>query len=345
MVGYNTPATQEITLPPGGSIIFDGVYVFCDSIPPGKPVMNDPFLNLNSAGLSWSAFQDADPSSGLAGYTIALTLNQNGLITQKTIDARKAESYTLNGLEDGTYSLTVTVKDNAGNESTSDPKTFLISAEAPAVSVKISSGVQENVYSQTREKPAVAVSPKALVEMTARDGNGIDQSMRLDLKDLAGNTINAVGPTILHCTANASLTLSETLVEGETYVLDAFAKDNTGKETTVTLHIQIKNGKAEVLAYEDPHAFPNPFDPQTGVKLRYYLSNTARTDVRIYNVSGKIVWRKLCAPGEEGGKQDINSLQWDGRDNFGNLVAYGPYYYFILVDGKVLGKGEMCAFK
>lgn|GEM_PF-1580500 len=66
--------------------------------------------------------------------------------------------------------------------------------------------------------------------------------------------------------------------------------------------------------------YPNPFNPQTEIK--YVLPNDCRVNLAVYNVLGQRV-RVLVDRFEASGYKSIN---WDGRDEFGNEVANGIYF-------------------
>jgi len=77
--------------------------------------------------------------------------------------------------------------------------------------------------------------------------------------------------------------------------------------------------------------YPNPFNPET--TIRYTLDNLSRQNVRllIYNSAGQIV------------KTLVNDIQtvgdyrvtWDGRNDSGNLVSSGIYFYELSSAAKI----------
>jgi len=69
--------------------------------------------------------------------------------------------------------------------------------------------------------------------------------------------------------------------------------------------------------------YPNPFNPQTMIK--YDLPNPGHVNITVYNILGQKV--KTLADGhQEAGHKSVN---WDGRDDRGNEVASGIYFYKI----------------
>ena len=122
------------------------------------------------------------------------------------------------------------------------------------------------------------------------------------------------------------------------YVSDG-SKDYTLPATLVI------SSKYEVLG--TPMSYPNPFKPGVDLAtIKYTLTLPTNIKLPIYNSAGKLVRTLIFSGGvDEGGLGGPNEVPWDGIDNFGNPVANGPYLYFIISDGKVIGKGEMAAFK
>ena len=66
---------------------------------------------------------------------------------------------------------------------------------------------------------------------------------------------------------------------------------------------------------------PNPFNPTT--EIRYNLSSPGNADLRIYDTHGRQV-RSLVEQVEQAGEHVV---VWDGRDDVGQSLASGVYYY------------------
>jgi photosystem II stability/assembly factor-like uncharacterized protein len=67
--------------------------------------------------------------------------------------------------------------------------------------------------------------------------------------------------------------------------------------------------------------YPNPFNPTT--KIKYDLPEQATVALRIYNVLGQEVATLANGPQSAG----HHEATWDGRNNFGNRVSSGVYFY------------------
>ena len=72
--------------------------------------------------------------------------------------------------------------------------------------------------------------------------------------------------------------------------------------------------------------FPNPFNPETW--MPYQLVSDAPVNLRIYNVRGQLV-RELDLGLRKSGsyKAQESAAYWDGRDQFGEAVSSGMYFY------------------
>ncbi len=69
--------------------------------------------------------------------------------------------------------------------------------------------------------------------------------------------------------------------------------------------------------------FPNPFNPTTNIN--YTLPQTADVTLSIYNVLGQNVVTLV----DENQKAGAYTVQWNGRNKFGNQVSSGLYFYRI----------------
>ncbi|MBN1996193.1 T9SS type A sorting domain-containing protein [candidate division KSB1 bacterium] len=67
--------------------------------------------------------------------------------------------------------------------------------------------------------------------------------------------------------------------------------------------------------------YPNPFNAAT--KFTFYLPRSTRVRVDVFNLSGQKV-RTLI---DENISAGVESVTWDGRDNYGRLVPSGVYFY------------------
>jgi hypothetical protein len=77
---------------------------------------------------------------------------------------------------------------------------------------------------------------------------------------------------------------------------------------------------------------PNPFNPST--MIRFTLTNTALTNLSIFDLAGKHV-RTLVDEVREKGNHEV---AWDGRNERGTPVASGIYLYRLRTNGSDLSR-------
>lgn len=72
--------------------------------------------------------------------------------------------------------------------------------------------------------------------------------------------------------------------------------------------------------------FPNPFNPETW--LPYHLATDAPVTFRIYNVQGQLTRELNLGTRNAGGYlTHETAAHWDGRDQVGETVSSGVYFY------------------
>ena len=72
--------------------------------------------------------------------------------------------------------------------------------------------------------------------------------------------------------------------------------------------------------------YPNPFNPETWIP--YQLAESAEVTLTIYDLNGKMI-RHLRVGHQSAGMYQSRSraVYWDGRNQLGELVASGLYFY------------------
>lgn len=72
--------------------------------------------------------------------------------------------------------------------------------------------------------------------------------------------------------------------------------------------------------------YPNPFNPNT--TIRYSINSPDEVSIRIYDVSGQLIKEIIENRNQSGEYQVI----WDGKNNFGESVSSGTYFYQLVID-------------
>lgn len=78
--------------------------------------------------------------------------------------------------------------------------------------------------------------------------------------------------------------------------------------------------------------YPNPFNPST--KIEYSIPEPSSVRINIFNINGEQI-KKLINEEKNTGNY---SVTWNGKDNKGNIVASGTYFYQIQVGDFVQAK-------
>jgi hypothetical protein len=97
-------------------------------------------------------------------------------------------------------------------------------------------------------------------------------------------------------------------------------------------------------AFVDPAAaggyltnYPNPFHPgEAPTTIAYKLDDNATVTLKIFTLTGGLVWTQSFTPGAEGGSAGLNTVLWDGKNGKGDIVASGGYVLLI----EAAGQGE-----
>lgn len=131
-----------------------------------------------------------------------------------------------------------------------------------------------------------------------------------------------------HISGNVS-TSKEAVINAEVTFINA--EDSTKKFTTLTdnlgnyqlnLITSVNNQEVTIPTnFELAQNYPNPFSNETAIT--YKLNEQADISIKIYNVLGQEV-KKIAFGTQQIG---VHGITWDGRDNYGNKVTPGIYFY------------------
>ena len=81
--------------------------------------------------------------------------------------------------------------------------------------------------------------------------------------------------------------------------------------------------------------YPNPFNPETWIP--YHLANPSNVQITIYDARGSVVRQLDLGHQREGYYTSRNrAAYWDGRNDFGERVASGVYFYHLRADNMSL---------
>ena len=113
----------------------------------------------------------------------------------------------------------------------------------------------------------------------------------------------------------------ENLVNGKFYYYTAFAYD------------EIPNYSTAVFVKGEPkgeyiYAYPNPFNPNDGVRFSVFFPYDTYIDITVYDAVGNRVI-DLCKNVRIYANVINTDLEWNGRNKRNDIVANGAYYYVV----------------
>lgn len=107
--------------------------------------------------------------------------------------------------------------------------------------------------------------------------------------------------------------------------------DSTGTFDLGTVTGIKSNGQTPV-SFKLAQNYPNPFASKTAIS--YALDKSSAAKVTIYNVLGQVVRNYSFGYQDPG----VHGIIWNGRDNAGNRVAPGVYFYRLQAAGQSVAK-------
>ena len=169
-------------------------------------------------------------------------------------------------------------------------------------------------------------------KIRSMDGNGSGVKLHAVLEDILGGiVIDPVGDKVYWMTSGGevqSINFNDgrirTVVDGIANPSYGIALESSASvlsspaAPSVNLEDSVKNA---LLAN-----YPNPFNPETWIP--YQLSKASDVRVLIYSVNGALV-RTLALGHQSAGtyRSRSRAAYWDGRNDFGERVASGVYFY------------------
>jgi hypothetical protein len=187
------------------------------------------------------------------------------------------------------------------------------------------------------------VSPSPLIAILVKDENdflfktdttGIN--IRLKKGEGAYERINFSNPNISYTVANEEqdfeIEYQPDPLDDGVYTLEVQAQDETGNQSgTVPYEVSFEVINESTITHFYP--YPNPFS--TSCRFVFTLTGSTIPDqmkIQIMTVSGRVV-REITQ--DEIGPirigNNITSYAWDGRDEFGDQLANGVYFYRVFV--------------
>jgi hypothetical protein len=269
--------------------------------PPSVPSNPSPPDNSSIATIqptfSWSC---VDPDTQVLSYLVVLGRTPDVWSTLVGIKSTNVASTNFGILPTGRYYWMVSASD--GTTSVQGPTWTFVSDLPLAVSFRHFDATLSDGAVQVRWELA-SDEPMSGFVLYRRDGTSSQSHIIAEggLADVTGSYLDA--------SVNA----------GETYRYDLLVRTADGDE----FRSPVAKVSLPELTLALHQNVPNPFNPQT--TIAYDLPSTSRVRLLVMDVSGKLV-RTLVDETQSTGSR---SVVWNGRDDGGNAVSSGVYFYVL----------------
>ncbi len=220
---------------------------------------------------------------------------------------------------------------------------YLIGGEAssdnrgPLIEFKTQSGrlLRNRDYKKTNEAIVLCISDPLGINLTKELGHSItfENLITKESKDITDD---------FYYNSN-SITAGEILLDGlgeNDFNIKVTAWDNGNNPSTEEIFL-ILNQSEKIRLY-NVYNFPNPISEST--KFTFHLSSNAEVEIFIYTIGG----RKIKHIKSRALTNGFNSIDWDGKNEFGKILANGVYIYKIIAKNhthKISHIGRCAIFK
>jgi hypothetical protein len=165
------------------------------------------------------------------------------------------------------------------------------------------------------------------VNLTGSVGHGImatvDDSNPIDLTDAFTYYLNS------YTTGRAEYKFTPGEIPPGRHTLNAIAWDAANNPNTASLDFEVVG--TDRLKISDVLNYPNPFSKNT--RFTFTLTEEAEVTIKIYTVAGRLIKVISDIPGVPSFNYDHPLLNWDGRDEQGDVISNGVYIYKIIARG------------
>ncbi len=128
---------------------------------------------------------------------------------------------------------------------------------------------------------------------------------------------------------------------GVAEMMDRVQYNNWSENLSQVLRTQTTISEKELLLnnYKLFQNYPNPLNSSTTIS--YQLSAVSQVELTIYDIIGKKVVTKI----NENKSPGSYSVVWDGKDDFGNVVSSGMYFYQLKTNENISTMNKMLLIK
>ena len=154
----------------------------------------------------------------------------------------------------------------------------------------------------------------------------IEEGSRIvSLEDLAGDVTFPNGST----RGTVEFQLPSGLQSGVQYRLTLEASDNRDHRSSKSIDFRLQGSGPSGLDFARVYNVPNPTEGATTFFLE--INRPASVEIRVFTSSGRTIRTIRPAVAIQPGDASSEGIRWDGRDEDGDLLANGVYFYKVTV--------------
>ena len=276
-------------------------------------------LNMISLPLMPSHPYTARTFADMLDATVVIRLDTEQQAFVGFTEDQAGEGYSIEGGQG--YIVNVPVGGTVTFEGTAWSNTIENAAAAPSAELS-STGWAFVVSGELRETVAgvsyrVVAKNHRTGEVATRQVTGDDRDFNVVWADLSRKRVIEAGDT-----------LEVALVDQWDNIVSGPFRHQVGVDDLQKAYVSLALAVGDVHPAETllGQNFPNPFNPETWIP--YQLSEDSAVSISIYDTAGKLV-RTLSLGFQSTGFYNSRdrAAYWDGRNNIGERVASGNYYY------------------
>ena len=176
---------------------------------------------------------------------------------------------------------------------------------------------QTGDHKKLSENIIIQISDPIGINLTKELGHSII------LKDLNTNSSYDVTDDFIYnvnSITTGKISLENYVLSPINLIVSAWDNANNPSEKEILLY----SASEDKIRIYNAFNFPNPFSNQT--KFTFELSSNAQVSISIYTVGGK----KIKRIDNKSYQQGFHQVDWNGRNQFGSLLANGVYIYKII---------------
>jgi hypothetical protein len=335
-ITFNYVPASELALDNNSTIKSDSIVTMGDSVGFGITYYNVGFTNVNGVVRNFFAYDQNGNKVNLKTDTVqtALKIDSSGFIKATLPVSRMPIFKKYNNQVNFNFEVQPLAQQNEiytyNNTVNSN---FFVKGSPLTLNLDVfSDGVKIMGGDYVRLKPEILVklSKQNSDSLTMLDTSFIRIFVNNNILIFAGNKRNINGGVITE-TGKDYLTLKfiPELKEGQNEF--RFITMNAGKSSAELFYDTAKYSVtvSNELMVKDLYNYPNPMKTETTFTFNLAGSNIP-TDcrIKIFSVAGRVV-KTLKIPASIG----FNQYAWDGRDEEGDYMANGVYFYKVIIEG------------